>query len=252
MEDTRHIQDPRSLDVHADFHISLLGIDYESSLFQTLAYWKQHLVWTRAVDSWKPPEGTQHPVNSIYDVRLPDDIEQSLPPFDALKQDPNDNDLGKLSWSDVSLNYNVVTRQFPVVLHVTGNPQEKQFRQYWWPKMWFFHYAQVERLRLANLKLDQRQISADLIAGMHWFNAEGGDDAEEIDSGGKNGVWTDRRGWLSWKRVCKDVSDELYEASSSDAFHAPMVTAEPSAMPQAKGWAPFNWLAHEHELKAAD
>lgn len=233
-----------------EYHI---GIDYESTLFQTLAFWKPHLAWTRVSDSWQPPVDTMNLTNSsrdvrsLYDIRLPSDIQQSLPPFEPFKNDPDEAEQSRLSWSQIPLNYNVITRQFPVVIHVTGNPHEKEFRTLWWKKLWF--QSKAQKLRLANHKLYQRQISTELIAGMHWFNAEGGEDAEEIASGGKGGVWTDRRGWLSWKGVCKNAT-ELYETPSDDAFHPPMVTPTPSAVAKPKAWAPFDWLKAKPDVKA--
>jgi hypothetical protein len=226
--------------VKTEYHI---GIDYESTLFQTLAFWKQHLAWVVA-DSSKLPGGSRSLVNSSYDIRLPEDIQQSVSPFEPFKYDDDGQEQSQPSWSNVPLNYNTITRKFPVVLHVTGSPHEKDFRQYWWQKIWF--QQQGEKLRLANLRLDQRQISTERIAGMLWHNAEGGEDAEEIASGGKGGVWTDRRGWLGWKRLCKDAEEELYFVPGEDVFHPPMVIAtpepEPSPVPGLIGWAPFNWL----------
>lgn len=77
---------------------------------------------------------------------------------------------------------------------------------------------------------------------MHWFNAEGGEDVEEMASGGKSGVWTNRRGSLSWNRVCRKLTEELYLESNDDAVHPLLAKPEPSAVPEVEGWAPFEWL----------
>ena len=59
--------------VQTEFHI---GIDYESRIFQTLAYWKQFLVWMRPTDSWVG----SHPIDNPYALRLPADIVELSPP----------------------------------------------------------------------------------------------------------------------------------------------------------------------------
>lgn len=198
--------EPDIQDRKTEYHI---GIDYYSSMFQTLAFWKQHLSWSQAIDSFDSPFES-----SPYTMPMAEDIGQSAPPFEALKYGQPESQ--QPSWSEVDLAYNVITKQQPVLLHVTGNPGEKRYRGLWWQKLWF--QSQAEQLRSASQKIDQRQISTEPIHGMYWFNAEGGD-AEEIVSGGKGGAWTDRRGWLSWKRVCKAHENEIYWLPDDEFWH---------------------------------
>lgn len=58
-----------------EYHI---GIDYESKMFQTLAYWKQYLAWMRPSDSWTG--GASNTYNNPYALRLPIDIGDSPAP----------------------------------------------------------------------------------------------------------------------------------------------------------------------------
>jgi hypothetical protein len=118
----------------------------------------------------------------------------------------------------VLLSYNSITQQIPVVLHVTGNPREKQFRKFWWQKIWF--QAHGQSLREASMAIDQKNISSEPIGGFDWFVAEGDpDDTENIKDAGLGGVWTDRRGWLSWKRMCKSTEEKIFKVPDEEWFH---------------------------------
>lgn len=189
-----------------EYHI---GIDYYSSMFQTLAFWKQHLSWSQAVDSF---DGSPFE-SSPFQIRLAEDIQKSSSPFEALKYGMDTTNHP--GWSEVDLAYNAITKQQPVLLHVTGNPGEKRYRWLWWQRLWF--QAEGEKLRLASLDMDQRQISPDPIGGYIWFNAEG--DPEEVASVGKGGIWTDRRGWLSWKRLCRIHEEEIFRVPDEEYWH---------------------------------
>lgn len=195
-----------------EYHI---GIDYDSTMFQTIAFWKQHLSWSRAIDSWTPPNPNKVSPVQPYTIRLPEDIQQSAPPFGALT-----SGLGlanQAQWKDVELAYNSLTNQHPVVVHVTGNAYEKNFRQFMWYKIWF--QSRGEELRQAAYDQDSLLISNDPIGGLMWYNAEGGDDAIEIDHKGKGGAWTDRRGWVNWRRLCSKHEENLYDGPEEDYYH---------------------------------
>lgn len=62
--------DANTAGLRTEYHI---GIDYESKMFQTLAFWKQYLTWMRPSDSWS---GTSL-VHNPYALRLPADILES-------------------------------------------------------------------------------------------------------------------------------------------------------------------------------
>ncbi|KAK4610214.1 hypothetical protein CLAFUW4_13941 [Fulvia fulva] len=205
-----HRYEPEIQGIKTEYHI---GIDYASTMFQTLAFWKPHLSWSRVIDAWTTSDKAKSVVNP-FQMELPDDIKQSAAPYEALKYGLDRE--GHPGWDSIQLVYNVITRQIPVLLHVTGNPQEKEYRAKWWPKLWF--QASAEQLRLASNKLESREISPEPIAGIHWFNAEP-EDAEEIVGAGKGGAWNDRGGWMSWKQLCKNVEEDLYAVYGDDFWH---------------------------------
>ncbi|EME44512.1 hypothetical protein DOTSEDRAFT_72101 [Dothistroma septosporum NZE10] len=202
--------EPEIQDVKTEYHI---GIDYASTMFQTLAFWRPHLSWSRVIDAWTPPDEAKLTTNPTQ-MELPDDIKQSAAPFEALKYGMDSE--RHPGWDSIQLVYNVITRQFPVLLHVTGNPQEKEYRAKWWTKLWF--QADAERLRLASNKLDTREISPRPIAGIQWFNAEP-EDADEIVDSGKGGAWNDRGGWMSWKRLCRREEADLFNVPGDELWH---------------------------------
>ena len=126
--------EPEPSEKQTEYHI---GIDYESSAFQTLAFYKQFLTFMRPADAWtqfqhQTPIGVAGPARPAYDLTLPADIHESQAPFQALKLANPDAVERWPSWSDVELLYNTVTGVIPVLIHFTG---EKKFRAVWWQKM---------------------------------------------------------------------------------------------------------------------
>lgn len=207
-----------------EYHV---GIDYESSMFQTLAFWKQFLTWTRAADVWPPKLS---PVDRFphQGLLLPDDIAHTRQPFRALEAEeiPHDEVVDQ-SWSDVELLYNVVTKQAPVLIHITA---EKRFRQVWWQKLWLQSYAKL--LRLPSLKQAAAaarrsgKAAKMTIRGYEWFNAEPLE-ANDIKLGGLGGAWADSDGgWFSWRGLCGgNFEAEIYNTSrvtGEDFFHPPV------------------------------
>jgi hypothetical protein len=190
-----------------------IGIDYKSEMFQTLAFWKQFLTWSRGVDSWQPPNERRDMLpylvtnSSVYDTRLAGDIVASEKPFSVLKDSENEGDRNAATttrWSDVELLRNTVSRLNPVIIHFTG---EKRFREVWWSKLWF--QAKAEALRKESTKLYTSKISEELIEGMTWYNAEP-EQADEVSNAGKSGAWSDQGGWFGWNTLCKAYEPEMY------------------------------------------
>jgi hypothetical protein len=198
-----------------EYHI---GIDYKSEMFQTLAFWKQFLTWSRGRDSWQPPLGDRDMLpysvtnSSVFDTRLAGDIVSSEKPFSSLKDSENEGDrnMANRRWSDVELLRNTVSRLNPVIIHFTG---EKRFREVWWTRLWF--QAKAETLREASSKQDTNKISEELIEGMTWYNAEP-EQAGEVSNAGKSGAWSDKGGWFGWNTLCKAHEPEMYYNGADD------------------------------------
>lgn len=201
-----------------EYHI---GIDYASTLFQTLAFWKQYLTWVREIDGWMPPNGQSalyYPglSSSPYNFRIGRDVHESSPPYYATRNPDGNGDSGAHpSWSEVQLLYNVISSEAPVIIHFTG---EKPYRQYWWQRMWF--QARAEELRLANLRHSSDALSPEPIEGLTWFNAEASE-TDDIANHGKGGAFDDRGGYLGWRRLCALHEDEIYHIPDQAFFHPP-------------------------------
>ncbi|PIA93040.1 hypothetical protein CB0940_04800 [Cercospora beticola] len=219
--------EPITFGRRTEYHI---GIDYDSTMFQTLAFWKGQLAWTRQTDSWSPPADAHHDPVNPWDINISEDILASRPPFESLDAGLNNINSTPAGWESVELGYNVLTHQHPVLLHVTGNPAEKFFRKYWWRRMWF--QKKAAELRVATHSLDERLISKEPIANLLWYNAEPVEDAEEIVDGGKGGAWTDRRGWLSWRRLCKATEEVLFQPGDDEAYHPTKIQKHEPLIPK--------------------
>jgi hypothetical protein len=184
-----------------EYHI---GIDYFSAMFQTLAFYKQFLAWIRPSDSWATKTSEAGDVTAErYNFKVAEDISASLSPFAAFEASPpasNSSVEYPKSWEDVSLCVNTVTDLAPVTLHFTG---EKSLRELWWDKLWF--YQDGEELRKASLRMPERPISQEPIAGKTWYKIESSD-----PEAGKGGAWADNGGWHSWTSLCKTYEDQIF------------------------------------------
>lgn len=184
-----------------EYHI---GIDYFSAMFQTLAFYKQFLAWIRPSDSWATITNDAGDVSQErYGFKVAEDISSSLAPFAAFDASPplsNSSVDYPKSWEDVNLCVNTVTDLAPVTLHFTG---EKALRELWWDKLWF--YEDAEELRKASLRLPDRPISEEPIAGKTWYKIESND-----PEAGKGGAWADNGGWHSWTSLCKTYEDQIF------------------------------------------
>ena len=186
MGDDKRRRPELSLD-QKEYHI---GIDFESSLFQTLAFWKPYLVWMRPDSSW--PSLKRKTVPGIDDTRqfqMPDDLRRSESPYSALSA--NGSWTGEAlpkSWAEVPLLYNTITQKAGAIIHMTA---EKQFRHIWWPELWFHKHA--EKLRVAAVEAfgereGTAQESKEIIGGYRWYNA-GPPEAKDVKYHGRDGAW---------------------------------------------------------------
>ncbi|TKA66941.1 hypothetical protein B0A55_10721 [Friedmanniomyces simplex] len=227
---------PNVTGMRTEYHI---GIDYESGMFQTLAFWKQYLTWTRAADAW-PLGSVEHKTSPTaafgsglerYQFRLQDDVALSDRPYSALSPDEAPEGL-------------IV----PVMIHFTG---PKEFRQYWWQRLWF--QSHTEKLRLASLSRaaeDPSAGSAEVIGGYKWYNSEP-PEAEDVRMRGLGGAWSDMAGgWFSWRGLCREFEEGFYHVPGDEFFHAPMrsLPEEPPAESEGQqGEAPTEGQPQEAE-----
>ena len=149
-----------------EYHITL---DYESRMFQTVAYYWKYLGWLShdaiSLHGVRIPEMTINHRSSS----LPDDILRSTSPFGSINQsmdpkrtyqDPSRIPVSTsqripvqpLSWRDVLLGTNTVTGQVFPILHFTP---PKSLLETWWTRLWFFPYGEAILKSLPAYSIDR-------------------------------------------------------------------------------------------------
>ncbi|KAJ9627749.1 hypothetical protein H2203_002962 [Taxawa tesnikishii (nom. ined.)] len=169
-----------------EYHI---GLDLEALMFQTMAYYRQFLVWMSYNNSWR----SSAPNQERYNYVLPQDVVESAPPFQAVNLSPDaphDTAVYNQSWEEQNLLVN-------------------QLRDLWWHKLWFF--PEAEALRKASTKMVPGFLSESLIGGRMWKGAEK-EESMELIMAGRGGGWSDEKEaqWLSWNKLCGKHEADIY------------------------------------------
>lgn len=184
-----------------EYHI---GIDYNSTLFQTNAHYTAHLTWMTFNHSTAINPGSRLQRKRLDQLTLPDDIARSRPPF-ATERGLNSKIPSTSGWKDVLLGVNVVTQTVFPLFHVTG---DKSFRDRWWSKLWFHPHA--EELLAANSIPSTKDEDA-LIAevnGIRWTGANMS--WVGIKRVARRGAWTDQGMHIDWHTLCGDYEKHLF------------------------------------------
>jgi hypothetical protein len=197
-----------------------LGLDYEAAMFQTMAFFRPYLSWMTFSGVPKPPKthekGLQKIIasDSYYEKILPDDVASARPPFYASTPGavapnlppgvfadikvPETNLPTHLTWRDLKLGVNVISNHIWPLLHFTG---AKEFRELWWPNMWFVPYA--EELLKASIRLPRHPIDKKPIGGKVWWPVEmKTEKMGTMNLGEKGGAWADNGTFLGWDGLC--------------------------------------------------
>lgn len=133
-------------DQEPEYHIT---IDYQSEIFQTVAYYVDWLSW-RHFSKSTTHKGNMSSVGEISsDVSkgiLPNDVSSAGPPFTQASQKPErvetaaPNELPlDISWTHLPLGVNTVTDQIWGLIHFTP---PKFWLDLWWFRMWYAPYAE--------------------------------------------------------------------------------------------------------------
>ncbi|RVX71709.1 hypothetical protein B0A52_03893 [Exophiala mesophila] len=161
-----------------------MGLDWESSLFQTAAYYGDYVAWVRFNTTSEYVRKTSQSINPHHHFTLPNNMAGSGPMSvsEARQIDP-----ALASWSRLPLAVNTVTRHVPVIIHING---KKGYRYLWWPRNWFYPYMDqmLHRQRQRGLRNSGEQ--RDALAGAWTFS---------------NGT----RGWVEWNDVCAKYENRL-------------------------------------------
>ncbi|KAK5942280.1 hypothetical protein PMZ80_004843 [Knufia obscura] len=125
-----------------EYHI---GIDYESALFQTVAFYEDYIAWVMYNQSSDSMKSDHKHFNPYHHFALPEDLQDSSP-LDTLPEKgkrlatSHSSMLAEAlgSWSSLPLGVNTITKQVFPLIHFTG---KKGYREMWWHRNWFYPYA---------------------------------------------------------------------------------------------------------------
>lgn len=215
------------------------GLDYEGVLFQTMAFFREFIVWEtfdgmvpkKMSSIWKAEKKNQQLIKrDTYSLKvLPNDVADARGPFSAVKEaqakqkleNPdvelvNSTAITNQTWRDLSLGVNANSNQIFPLLHFTG---PKEFRQLWWPRYWFMPWA--EELLRASVAARGGPLGTKLLGGKMWWPGLTGNETA-ADWGEKGGAWSDKGEWLHWKGMCGIHERVIYGLEKSKGSLKPL------------------------------
>lgn len=193
-----------------------IGLDYESSLFQTMTRSTNDIEYITYNDSYHLSEiQGSHPSLLSRPLSLPVDLQRAKPPFwysapGNHSNDPKDTILlpfsAKLdyivhqpsSWFDVPLATNLFASTLPSLLHFNGDAKPKL--KEWWPLMWYSSSARALLRRYIRSSTGANAARSAAEGGLDWWDTRGG----------RGGIWTDKATWMSWGEVCKGTEEVVF------------------------------------------
>ncbi|KAL8712674.1 MAG: hypothetical protein Q9220_003206 [cf. Caloplaca sp. 1 TL-2023] len=192
-----------------------IGLDYESSMFQTMAHSAGDIEFVTYNNSAIVPQILEkHPNLKSTPFGLPVDLQyahgplwysspgnHSLDRTDGILLPHSEklDDLPKeLDWFDVPLATNLYSANVPSLIHING---DKSLLKDWWPSMWFHPYSRALLRRFIRSTQTRKAAQAAAAGGQTWWDMRGG----------RGGVWTDNGVWMSWNDVCKETEDEVFQ-----------------------------------------
>ncbi|KAF2099836.1 hypothetical protein NA57DRAFT_75340 [Rhizodiscina lignyota] len=200
-------------DQHYDYGI---GIDYTSSLFQTMTHAADKEV-EFVLFSNSTQVGLLHKIRRRMLTKLPPALLQSKRPFaihansslipssgnlvnyadfpSSPSIHPPYRKLDKLpplntSWSDVPLASNLFASSIPCLLHLNGN--FKPLMQEFWVRMWYHNHTRALLRQYMRKSLGADSVRAASWGGQNWWD----------ERGGRGGAWTDQGDWFDWSDMC--------------------------------------------------
>lgn len=207
-------------DQRTEFHISL---DYENAMLQNVGHNDQYLTWWQH-DGAKDTAMTKNAQKKrLHQFSLSQDILKARKPFESmlrLKMSAYNERYQEMLkkagrpdfklWKHLPLATNVATRQVFAMMHFTF---EKEYRNIWWEKMWFYPYAR-DLLR-SSASASSRLLNDRRINGRKWYNSQTplssyitGSNQERRD-----GAWNDKGEWKSFEGICQLYDEELLGTS---------------------------------------
>ena len=192
-----------------------IALDYESELFQTVTRSMPDLSFVAFDNSSILSEiQNTHPNLRPIPFNLPIDLQTAKEPYsyssaDGAREEITDNIMLPFSpkldsileeppWDAVPLATNIVSAAVPALLHFNGDG--KPLRDDWWSRMWYALDSRALLRRYMRSSQGARAAAAASAGGQSWWDMRGG----------RGGVWTDNKLWMSWGEVCKATEDIVF------------------------------------------
>lgn len=191
-----------------------VGLDYESSLFQTMTHSDSDVEFVTYNDSERLAQIQEgHESLRSRPFTLPLDIQRAAPPYSyaapgndsedlreriLLPFSPTLDDIGREpGWEEVPLATNMYASSVPALLHFNG---DKSLLDTKWPLMWYWRDARALLRRYVRSAIGRNAARAADAGGLNWWDTRGG----------RGGVWTDVGSWMNWKEVCRRTEDVVF------------------------------------------
>lgn len=192
-----------------------IGLDYESELFQTITHSVHDISFvTYNNSSTLSAIQETHPNLRPVPFNLPVDLQTAKEPYSYASTDgdreeisnsillpfsPNlDSIIEEPPWDAVPLATNIVSAAVPSILHFNGDG--KPLREEWWSRMWYAPDSRALLRRYMRSSQGPRAAAAAASGGQSWWDMRGG----------RGGVWTDKKIWMSWGEVCKATEEVVF------------------------------------------
>lgn len=193
-----------------EFHV---GIEYESTMFQTKAGYERFVDWIHYTGTETPTatmskdlfsEGEQF---KPYPIEMPKRIEESLSQIYDSIPEAHPGSTSKDWIRNIFLGTNFVTKHIWALWHVTG---DKAVIEDQYTKFWFYPFARsLVKASVKKLQLDNR-ISDKLIGGRYWVHKTTYPDAQTLTDP-MGGAWSDEHGgtWVNFEEMCQDFEADV-------------------------------------------
>ena len=183
-------------DQRTEYHITL---DYESKLFQTVAFYDQWIQWDHFGGS-----ASKQLATDILDASPPLGHLHSPRHYGANSSKPSHKILNfaeahprpGLNWTDLFLGYNTASQQVWGLIHFTP---PKFWRDLWWFRMWFSHFGETIIKNSKPIRHDVPYTTTPDKRKWYPYRPEYIDGPSSLTAGG--GV-TDYGEWMDWKQLC--------------------------------------------------
>ena len=185
-----------------------IGLDYKSSLFQTMTHSASDIAFLTFAS--KDKNSTTQEFSQLAPITVPQDIISARPPFPTndtpttlatSRLIPLSASLDTLplpdqnSWLNYPLGTNLRSFAIPTILHING---DKSLLDSWWPSLWFQPYGRT--LLRHYVRTPQPFI----------WGTVNGEERTWDRKGGRGGIWTPKGWWLEWGIICEGVEESVF------------------------------------------